>query len=744
MASDRFRAARGTLLVDRFMTGFIKIGGLGIIAAVLGIFLFIFIEVLPLFSGATISERATLPLPGGAIIAGGIDEWGELPFAVTADGAVTFIPADSNAVASTATLPNYRYTSVIYDGTRQQIVLGTDHGQLLLANVSYEADFSQGTRRVSGAVTTAEPIALATPDPIIALAFGDAGEEKLAAVIQEAEGARHVTAVLIEEQTQGLLAKGVPTVSATIDLSELVPGTPVRVLVDNRAESVIVVTSDGAVCYLYRNGENFEKRQFFHPFDDCKDHAVASIDYLLGDVSLVCTNPVGVNRIFSLHRDGGQIRIFGRTKEFPDLPQGATTYAPSGRNKSFVLTADETASLRFATTADVRWQRDLAYRPLHTALNAKFNTLALFGDDEALHVYRLHDPHPEASLSGLFGKVWYEGYDEPAYIWQSTGGSDDFEPKLSMIPLLLGTLKGTIYAMLFAIPIAILGAIYLAEFAHPRWRSLIKPAVELMASLPSVVLGFLAAAWLAPLIADRVPSLLAMIMLLPIAAYTVGWAWSRSPLSWRRRIPHGYEFLAFTPIMLLICYLGWSLGPQIEQWMFADPANGVLDFRGWWTATTGADYDTRNALVTGFMMGFAVIPLIFTITDDALRNVPKALRSGSLALGASRWQTAFRIVMPTASAGIFSALMIGFGRAIGETMIVVMATGNTPIMSLNMFNGMRTLSANIAVELPEAAKDGTLYRTLFLGAMLLFLMTFAINTIAEVLRQHLREKYKTV
>jgi phosphate transport system permease protein len=143
-------------------------------------------------------------------------------------------------------------------------------------------------------------------------------------------------------------------------------------------------------------------------------------------------------------------------------------------------------------------------------------------------------------------------------------------------------------------------------------------------------------------------------------------------------------------------------------------------------------------------MGFAVIPIIFTIAEDALSNVPQSLTSASLALGASRWQTALWVILPTASAGIFSAVMIGLGRAVGETMIVVMATGNTPIMDLNIFSGMRTLSANIAVELPEASHHGTLYRTLFLGAMILFVITFVVNTIAEVLRQHLREKFKTV
>jgi phosphate transport system permease protein len=192
----------------------------------------------------------------------------------------------------------------------------------------------------------------------------------------------------------------------------------------------------------------------------------------------------------------------------------------------------------------------------------------------------------------------------------------------------------------------------------------------------------------------------------------------------------------------------WNFGPILEQWCFTvtDPTSGAVisDFRRWWAESTGLRFDQRNAVVVGIMMGFAVIPIIFTIAEDAMSNVPKALRSGSLALGASRWQTAMRIVLPTASAGIFSAIMIGLGRAIGETMIVVMATGNTPIMGMNPFDGMRTLSANIAKEMPEAPVDSTLFRTLFLSALLLFAMTFIINTIAELARQHLREKYKTV
>jgi len=136
-----------------------------------------------------------------------------------------------------------------------------------------------------------------------------------------------------------------------------------------------------------------------------------------------------------------------------------------------------------------------------------------------------------------------------------------------------------------------------------------------------------------------------------------------------------------------------------------------------------------------------VIPIIFAIAEDAFSNVPRELVSGSLALGANRWQTVTRIVLPTASAGIFSAIMVGFGRAVGETMIVLMATGNTPILDWNPFNGFRTLSANIAVEIPEAPQFATLYRVLFLAALLLFVVTFAVNTAAELVRQRLRERY---
>jgi len=346
------------------------------------------------------------------------------------------------------------------------------------------------------------------------------------------------------------------------------------------------------------------------------------------------------------------------------------------------------------------------------------------------------NPHPEITLKTLFGKVWYEGYSRPAWVWQSTGGTDDFEAKFSLTPLVYGTLKGTFYALLFAVPLALLAAVYVSEFMHPAVKGYVKPAVEIMAALPSVVLGFLAGLWLAPAVERVVPGLFLLPAVETVVILAALLVWRALPLGVRGRFRQGTEVFVLVPVVLLAAWIALTLGGLVEQRLLAG------DYRGWLLAALGLTYDQRNSLVVGVAMGFAVVPLIFTIAEDSLANVPQHLRAGSLALGASRWQTAVRIVLPTASPGIFSAIMIGLGRAVGETMIVLMATGNTPVMDWNMFSGFRALSANIAVELPEAPEGGTLFRVLFLAAFLLFCLTFVLNTAAEMVRLRLRRKYR--
>ena len=191
-------------------------------------------------------------------------------------------------------------------------------------------------------------------------------------------------------------------------------------------------------------------------------------------------------------------------------------------------------------------------------------------------------------------------------------------------------------------------------------------------------------------------------------------------------------------MVILAVVVSIRISQPVEQLLFA--GNMPL----WLSQEMGIDYDQRNSLVVGLAMGFAVIPTIFSISEDAVYSVPKHLTTGSLALGATTWQTMLRVILLTASPGIFSAVMIGLGRAVGETMIVVMATGNTAIMDMNIFEGFRAMSANIAVEMPETEVNSTHYRILFLGALVLFMITFFFNTIAEVVRQRLRKKYSSL
>src|SRR3989441_8304738 len=185
-----------------------------------------------------------------------------------------------------------------------------------------------------------------------------------------------------------------------------------------------------------------------------------------------------------------------------------------------------------------------------------------------------------------------------------------------------------------------------------------------MAALPSVVLGFLAGLWLAPAVERIVPGLFLLPAVETALILAALLAWRALPLTVRGRFRQGAEVFLLVPVVLLAAWIALTLGGLVEQRLLAG------DYRGWLLAALGLTYDQRNSLVVGVAMGFAVVPIIFTIAEDSLANVPQHLRAGSLALGANRWQTAIRIVLPTASPGIFSAVMIGFGRAVGETMIL--------------------------------------------------------------------------
>ncbi|HBZ01419.1 MAG TPA: phosphate ABC transporter permease subunit PstC [candidate division Zixibacteria bacterium] len=270
---------------------------------------------------------------------------------------------------------------------------------------------------------------------------------------------------------------------------------------------------------------------------------------------------------------------------------------------------------------------------------------------EAMPIFTNAKVQNEASLSKLFLKQQYYAGHEPKWSWQPNSDV----PKYSLIPLFIGTLKAALIAMLFAIPLGVGAAIYTAEFASKRVREIIKPTIELLAGIPSVVLGFFALIVLATAL---------------------------------------QKLFNFTYRL--------------------------------------------NAINAGIALGIAVIPIIFTLAEDAMTAVPKSLREAAMALGANPWQVSFTLVLPAALPGIAAGIVLGFGRAIGETMIVLMASGNAAITSASFTDSIRTLSATIAAELAEVVFGSPHYNVLFFVGALLFVFTFIINLGGELILTRLK------
>ena len=314
-----------------------------------------------------------------------------------------------------------------------------------------------------------------------------------------------------------------------------------------------------------------------------------------------------------------------------------------------------------------------------------------------------------------------------------------FDPariRLELTPMAWGTLKAALWAMLFAIPLALGAAIHSALFMSQRLRSRMKPTLEMMEALPGVVIGFVAGLVVAPWVERHLAGSLALLLVLPLGVLLAAAIWRRLPATWRRYFSLARAGLWLVPWLMLLVFATFSLAPGLEMLLF----DGSL--RIWLDRELGLDYATRNAMIVGLAMGFAVMPSVYALAEDALSGVPSRLGEGAHALGATRWQTLWRVVLPAAAPGIFAAMMIGTGRAVGETMIVLMASGNTALMSLSPFEGMRTMAAGIAVELPEAVPGSEAYLLLMLAALLLFLFTFLVNTLAEVVRSRLRRRYR--
>lgn len=466
--------------------------------------------------------------------------------------------------------------------------------------------------------------------------------------------------------------------------------------------------------------------------------SLTAITWLAGQQSLITGDSSGqLKQWFFLADKHGQVRL-SWVKPFLQHNAAIVSIAPEqGRSGFAVLDAAGRLSLFYSTLSKPLWSRPLSeMAALHTMpdglqFNSTNDELWLVNAGQAQQLLVVQNKHPEISWRTLWQKVWYESWQQPEYVWQSTGGAEFYQGKFSLVPLTVGTLKAAVYALLVAVPLAILAAVYSVCYLAEPLRSRLSNLIELMALFPTVIIGFLAAIWLAPALEQHLLAFLLFVAITPLLVFLLAKYWAMLPAVLQRPTGSKLTLLLMLVLLLLSAGLAFGLASLAEQYCF----DGSLRF---WLNEQGIEYQQRNALVVGLAMGFAVLPVVFSLSYDALAQIPQQLTLGAYALGANQWQIVQRIMLPVAAPGILAAAMLGLSRAIGETMIILMATGNNPITNFNLFEGLRSLTATLAMELPEAAVNSSHYRVLFLVAILLFVFTFTCNTLADLVRQRLR------
>ncbi len=728
--------------IDTIARRVVEVGGIGVIAAIALIFLFLLSVVYPLFDKPSIEQTSTYDAPGISkdTLYYAIEEQAEIALRVTQQGELIFFNVENGIPIIKENLPIPDGDTITSYNTVNEssgvLSVGLQSGGILFFQHQYQLEFTESERIIHPQVIYpyGEDVFYISDSPLDLYALGE-NEESLAIAF-----AHNDEKIILQSFTKesSFIDENVTLEEgqrSEYQYSEAILG----MLVDPEQEWTYVLNQQGVISVFDIRNQSLQFQENVRVTENGSKPTL--LKYLTGGISLLIGDNQGkLSQWFQVRSDGElpfrltKIRdtqidsspVTGLVTE--QLRKGVIASSQAGRVKLLYTTSERDLLSLSASDGAIS----------HLAVAPRADIFIVEDRHNKIQAWQTDNHHPESSLKSLWGKTWYEDYLEPDYIWQSSSASSDFEPKFSLVPLTFGTLKAAFYAMLFAMPLAICGAIYTAYFMAPSMRGIVKPSIEIMEALPTVILGFLAGLWLAPFVEQHMPGVFSIFLIMPIGIVIMAMIWWRYQTAARRWIPEGWQAAALILPIIILAVLCIEISPYLEKWLFGG------NIRIWMSEELGIGFDQRNALIIGIAMGFAVIPTIFSIAEDAIFSVPKHLTAGSLALGATPWQTLVRVVLLSASPGIFSAVMIGFGRAVGETMIVLMATGNTPVMDFSIFQGMRTLSANVAVELPESEVDSTHYRILFLAAFVLFLFTFFFNTVAEIVRQRLRKKYSSL
>lgn len=846
-----YRRQRKTRLSVRFGEAgsrlLISLGGIGTIIAIVLVCVFLVWVAVPLFFHAQAEPKAFAIKPSAAEqpLLWGMDSEQYLGWSLLADGTLVSYRFDTGEkVHSEVINKDSRISAWSPPSRHDQLALGFADGTLRLARIVFDPQLLTEQAVPSELKAKAAPAQQARDGKLYIKNIGNSYSSLQVKLTLEASvplsPGRAIRCVDLSVRTNGTVVcsvseDGILRVSEVTEKKNLITGKVTREL--SGGELALPAKAMGLPSYSLFNGvgdnvfliwktgelQRVNTRKMEAPvlvesvrLTD-ENVSITAVQFMIGKTSLLVGDSSGRVRSWFRTRPAGYTQGDAtRLEAAHELGVGqsaVTALATSARSHLMaagykdgtiaIMNVTNELKLLGLTMPNGEQPQQLAFAPKEDGLYAR--------GSGGMTAWNLHLGHPEASFRSYLRPIWYEGYAGPAHVWQSTSGDDAFEPKFGLWPLIFGTIKATLYSLLIGVPLALCAAVYSREFLHAKVRAVVKPTIEIMASLPSVVLGFLGALVVAPFVESVISAIITGLILVPLSYALAGFLWHTLPQKLQRMLS-SQRIIFIVAVLPLSIIMAVGASPYIDQWLFGSSFKNWLrgtDYpgSGWFLlllpftvvltvilmnnvvnplfrqisrnisasresylnlvrfllglvfslglawllghllgmvidprSSIFGKYDQKNALVVGLMMGFAIIPIIYTLAEDALSSVPDHLRSASLGCGATTWQTASRIVLPTAMGGIFSAIMVGLGRAVGETMIVLMAAGNVPVLDMNLFNGFRTLSANIAVELPEAVQGSTHYRTLFLTALTLFLFTFILNTLAESLRQRFRKR----
>ena len=449
--------------------------------------------------------------------------------------------------------------------------------------------------------------------------------------------------------------------------------------------------------------------------------------------------PSRIPATFYILTKSGEERVLARVSWQQQKPLQITPIMTLGRMDRVIaiLESDMHNVLQVAVhrqgQTHLQLLNSVTFQPLATtALNAELTLVdtqrdsLTWLDGKQLIWLHLKQLNASVTLRELFEAHQYPGYDEPSHTWQTNPALDYIPKKYSVVPLLIGSLKASLLALMIAMPLALGSAIYVGFFAQSQVRAWVKPIIETLESIPSVIIGLIAATVLLAMANELVLAIAAIILLLPVFLVICGYTYrALQRIGWQQRFVRFEVWIMSLGLALYIALCVSVLGPWLAQleWL------------------SGLQNTNKVTFIVAIALGIGVAPTVFSLAEDAIHGVPNAMVKAAYALGASRVQTLKGVVLFTAFPGIMAAMMLGFGRAFGETMIVLMVTGNSPVSDWSLFSGLRALTANLVIEIPEMNSENSHMAVLFFTAFLLFTFTFVLNSFAEFLR-HLNRKVR--